>query len=122
MSGSTYPSLPPDETLREAAYLIARGVRPLALVGTCAASDALSTRHHLLIAGERDAIPFVLPSGDGGAKCGYASHAWVIDLLKWVDSFAPARQRHRILGLLLGYAPDEVRAFEELCTHGGDDE
>jgi hypothetical protein len=98
-----------DDLLREQAYLVARGVRPLALVGTCVEGDEASTRHRLLVGADGQlAIPFTTPSG----RVGYASHAWVVDMVRWADS-APVIQRDRILGLLLGYDPNSIRQFEE---------
>jgi len=109
-----YPPPPPDGVLREAAYLIARGVRPLALLGTCGSADASIVRHRLLTLGQARCIPFVMPAADGAVAFGYASHAWAVDLLRWADQKAPEIQRDRILGLLLGYAPDAIRFFEEM--------
>ena len=71
-------------------------------------------RHRLLRLTISGAIPFV---GDlkGGAESGYAARAWVVDLLTWAWT-VPAVQRHRILGLLLGYSPDAIGQFEEVAT------
>jgi len=98
------------DLLREQAYLIERGVRPLAATGTCGdrTPDSVVQELHGGAAGAR-VIPFALPGG----ICGYASHAWVVDLVRWADS-GPRVQRDRILGLLLGYKPDAIRQFEEL--------
>ena len=94
---------PSDDLLREQAYLVERGVRPMALV------DGDRTVHDLLRVGGTRAVPFAVREGVSG----YASHAWVVDLLRWADT-APAIQRDRIVGLLLGYCPDAIRRFEEL--------
>lgn len=128
-----YPPLPPDQVMREAAYLVGRGVRTLAILGTCATTDAMTTRHRLLANGQAGCVPFTVPVREGrvtavgvqgerdlcgrfleGCLFGYASHAWGVDLLRWVNRAAPVKQRDRILGLLLGYAPDAIRSFEEL--------
>jgi hypothetical protein len=99
-----------DDLLREQAYLVARGVRLLALVGSCEPYEASGMPHQLLThAGGEPVIPFATPSGTAG----YASHAWVVDLIQWADT-APRIHRDRILGLLLGYSPDAIRQFEEL--------
>jgi hypothetical protein len=99
-----------DDLLREQAYLVARGVRLLALVGSCEPCEVAGMPHHLLTRASGHAvIPFVSPRGIAG----YASHAWVVDLVTWADS-APRIQRDRIFGLLLGYDPESIRQFEEL--------
>lgn len=107
-----------QELIREQAYLIANGVRPLALVGSCQADSETMLRvtTQLENAAEPDAIPFVLDRGDGFADFGYAASQWVLDLFQWVtraSSGVPRRQMHRIRGLLLGYGVDAIRSFEE---------
>jgi hypothetical protein len=107
-----------SELIREHAHLIASGVRPLALVGTCEAKPATMLRvtTQLECASGPNAIPFVLDRGDGLADFGYAASSWALDLFKWVteaDSGIPACQKHRIRGLLLGYGVEAIRSFEE---------
>ena len=109
-----------DDLLRELAYGVARGVRPLALAGSCAAEhDAmLVVQTRLESQGEPGAIAFVCPRGDEGvADFGYAAAAWVIDLYRWAigasEDVLPAKQRHRIVGLLLGYGVPAVASYEE---------
>lgn len=107
-----------SELVREHAYLIARGVRPLALVGTCEAEPAAmqSAAAQLENAAEPGAIPFVLERGDGLADFGFAAGHWALDLFRWVsraDSGIPACQVHRVRGLLLGYGVETIRAFDE---------
>jgi hypothetical protein len=98
-----------DDLLREQAFLVARGVRPLALVGTVEPCQVASAPNTLLRRADGEGvIPFAIPSG----LAGYASHAWVVDLIQWADT-APRIHRDRILGLLLGYSPDAIRQFEE---------
>ena len=106
------------ELIREQAYLIANGVRPLALLGSCQAEPRTMLRvtTQLESAAEPDAIPFVLDRGDGCADFGYAASSWALDLFQWVsraDNGIPARQKHRIRGLLLGYGVEAIRSFEE---------
>ena len=99
-----------DDLLREQAYLVSRGVRALALMGSCEPCEIAGMPHQLRArAGGEPVVPFATPSG----TVGYASHAWVVDLVLWADS-APRIQRDRILGLLLGYDSDSIRQFEEL--------
>ena len=107
-----------DGIAREHAYTVARGVRALALVGNCA-SDPFTMRlalEGLEAAAEGGAMPFVLDRGDGSAECGYAGAPWVHDLYRWAvqqaDDTVPRDQRHRIIGLLLGYSVEAVSKFE----------
>jgi hypothetical protein len=95
---------------------VARGVRPLALVGSCEPSETHTVRYRLLRLTTPGAIPFTIP-GDGGssAECGYAARAWVVDMLRWAWT-VPLVQRQRLLGLLLGYSPDAIGQFEELTA------
>jgi hypothetical protein len=125
-AGSRIPGLGPialdvelsPELVREQAYLIAKGVRPMALMGTCVADPTTMLRvtSQLEIAAEPNAIPFVLDRGDGLADFGYAASSWALDLFQWItrdDGLIPAHHKHRIRGLLLGYGVEAIRAFEE---------
>lgn len=101
---------------REHAYLIARGVRPLAIVGHC--EDDPQVMFEIASQLENNscvgAIPFVAPRNDGVADYGYAGSRWVIDLLRWAQSDAvPTEHRHRVIGLLLGYSVEAIRSHEE---------
>jgi hypothetical protein len=60
------------------------------------------------------AIPFVVDRGDGIADCGFAVSKWAIDLFRYAVREAPDQQRHRIIGLLLGYSAQAIHAYEEL--------
>lgn len=107
------------EALREHAYLVARGVRAVALVGQCENAPAAMIRAQTILDGgsEVGAIPFVIDRGDGIADLGYAAARWAIDLYRWLVKEAqdtvPNDQRSRILGLLFGYSVDAVRIFDE---------
>jgi hypothetical protein len=111
--------LPAREVLREHAYLVARGVRPLSLAGHCHAADDPDALLHIATRVEREveanAIPFVLDHGDGVVSYGYAESRWALDLYEWVvrDPSVPEEQRHRIVGLLLGYGAPAVSRYEE---------
>jgi hypothetical protein len=106
-----------DEVIQEQAYLVARGVRALALIGICPADPLLMLRAATRIEAFADpaVIPFVVDRGDGVADCGVAGAAWALDLYRWViasDALPPV-QRERIIGLLLGYSADAVRLYED---------
>ena len=105
-----------EPLLREYAYLVARGVRALALVGRFSAEPRrmFECVSALECASEAGVVPFVIDCGDGFAVAGYAAARWALDLYQWTfTDGVPDEQRHRIVGLLLGYAPDAIRQFEE---------
>lgn len=111
--------LPHDDAIREHVYIVARGARPLAILGTIEALPMLMERvaTRLATLSVEHAIPFVIDAGDGRAEVGYAATKWAIDLLRWVyTSGVPEPQNHRIIGLLLGYSPQAVRDYEEGCS------
>jgi hypothetical protein len=62
-----------------------------------------------------DAVPFVLDHGDGSGSFGYVANRWVLDFYEWSvkDRAIPEQQRHRIVGLLLGYSPVAISRYEE---------
>lgn len=112
--------LPSDDALMEQAYLVARGVRPLSLAGHChlPSDDAtvlLQIATHVERHAEPNVIPFVIDHGDGVASYGYSESRWVLDLYEWTvkDPSVPQEQRHRIIGLLLGYGTPAVSRHEE---------
>lgn len=108
--------LPADDMLSECAYLVARGVRPLALAEHFPAHHLLRVATRIECHADVGAIPWVIDHGDGVASCGYASERWVLDLYEWaVKGPVPEEQRERIIGLLLGYSAAAIREFE---AHG----
>jgi hypothetical protein len=113
--------LPSDEVLAEQAYLVARGVRRISLAGhshlphedpeialLCAATE-------LERYAESNVIPFVVDHGDGVASFGYAESRWALDLYEWTvkDPSVPQEQRHRIIGMLLGYSTPAVARHDD---------
>ena len=105
------------DILREQAYLVARGVRPMALLGECETDSVTVLEAYTAL--EREAgdgvIAFTVDRGDGITDLGYAASPWVVDLYRWLtaDDAVPETHQHRIIGLLLGYSPSSIRAFEE---------
>lgn len=113
-------ALPSEDVLTEQAYLVARGVRPLSLAGHCHLPEGddtamLRIATHVERHAEPNAIPFVVDHGDGVASYGYSESRWVLDLYEWAvkDPSVPQEQRHRIVGLLLGYGTPAVSRHEE---------
>jgi hypothetical protein len=104
--------------LEEGAYLVARGVRALSLVGHCPTDQVtlLSAWTALSAFASDEAMPFVHDRGDGTADCGYAAAPWVIALYRWVvqqmDDPVGRQNSHRVIGLLLGYDVRAVTGFE----------
>lgn len=91
--------------LREQSYLIARGVRPLAVLGHCSSDPQVMLRVATQIEGhaEPGCIPFVVDREDGCADFGCAAAAWAVDLRPWVAlAKIPSEREARIMGLLLG--------------------
>lgn len=97
--------LPSEAVLREQAYFVASGVRPLSVVGHCHQTDDDALLHvaaRLERQGEANIVPFVVDHGDGVASYGYSQSRWALDLYEWAvkDPAVPQEQRHRIIGLL----------------------
>ena len=105
-----------DDLIKEQAYLVSRGVRPLALL-TPVGLDSKEMEGAFVRLGQTvggDAIPFVLPRRDADcAMTGFAAAQWVIHLLRWSYDHAPVRQHHRILGLLLGYSVEAIARHDD---------
>ena len=106
-----------DDLLAEHSYLVARGVRPLALAGHLHVedSDLLSLATRVESVACAGTLPFVLDHGDGTASYGYAGTRWALDLYEWSvrDPQIPEEQRDRIIGLLLGYSGPSIAHYEE---------
>jgi hypothetical protein len=112
--------LPSPDALDESAYLVARGVRALALPGfPVRANEREAIRILTLLDSHAlpGAIQFLIRRHDGPVEYGYAACQWVIDLLSWICSGnVPQAQVDRIFGLLLGYSAQAIRDHEELLT------
>src|SRR6202035_5527134 len=104
------------EVLAEHARLVARGVRAFALAGNCPADrlPMLRAMTELGAANFPGSIPFVVDRGDGNADCGFSANKWAIDLYRYAVREAPEQQRHRIIGLLLGYSAQAIQEHDEL--------
>lgn len=102
----------------EQAYLVARGVRPMAIIGHIQAGKESMLRAASLLEiasiGEQ-VVAFVTPRTDGFADCGFAAARWVVDLYAWLvgTSGVPTEHEHRIRGLLLGYNAAAIREHDE---------
>lgn len=117
-------SLPSDDCIFEASWLVARGVRHLALLpGSISKTPGEMQNAHTLLAqkGERGAIAFVLPRKNlPVANFGYAAEPWIIEMLIWLEDHegvVPDRWGHSIYGLLLGYSASEIAEHDaRLCA------
>lgn len=117
-------SLPSVEVMKEHAYLVGRGVRLLAIVGSIE-DDPYTISEALIMLNETSAesagsqervpIPFLVknPPPLNQITIGFASHAWVVDIYEWLsDKNVPLEMTGRVLGLLLGYSGDAIEQFE----------
>jgi len=119
--GAMPDALPSADALTEQAYLVARGVRRVALGGHLHLPDEGPLTALLTVAtelerhAEPNVIPFVVDHGDGVASFGYAESRWALDLYEWTvkDPAVPQEQRHRIIGLLLGYSAPAISRHDE---------
>ena len=106
-----------DDGIEEHAYLISRGVRPLALFNPFPAKPLLmkqvATRLENLSLFLHGAIPFVVDQGDGEAIAGYAADKGLVETFVWVTNHAPEPHVDRLVGLLLGYSVPAVAAYEQ---------
>ena len=110
--------LPSDDTIQEQAYLVSRGVRPLALIGTCESEPTEMLRVYNKLEFIRtggamgiEPIPIVLKRADGScADVGFAARPWVAETLKWMQDNMPQPHLDRLLGLMMGYSPDAITA------------
>jgi hypothetical protein len=107
-----------EEVLREQSYLVARGVRCLALAGHLHVEDRddlLRVSTQVERAAGEGCLPFVLDHGNGTASYGYASARWALDLYEWTvrSPHVPEEQRDRIIGLLLGYSGPSIARYED---------
>jgi len=107
-----------DDYISEHAYLVARGVRPMAIVGHIKADDLLMLQvaSKLEIATcDINVIPFAIPRNDGFADCGFAAATWVLELYAYIiqSDELPEEHMHRIRGLLLGYSAEAIRQHDE---------
>lgn len=114
--------LPAREVLDGEAYLVSRGVRPLALVGHCPGDSLVMLRVRTALHQARQAelvLPFIFPErpyedGEPSAAFGYAAHRWVIDCLEWaLTADIPKARRHELVGLLCGYSPAAIARHQE---------
>lgn len=109
--------VPNRDVLAEHAYLVARDVRPIAIAGHFPTESASALRIATLIetATGGGVVPFVVDHGDGSGSFGYAANRWTLDFYEWAvtDGSIPEQQRHRIVGMLLGYSPVAVSRYEE---------
>ena len=113
------------EQEHEQGYLVSRGVRPLALIGTCDAEpfQMLETYSKLRymrfgVAQGHEPIPLVVERKNRGyADYGFAQRAWVAETFQWISENVPQPHLNRLLGLMLGYSADAIAAQDE-CESG----
>ena len=126
--------LPSNDVIREHAYLVSRGVRPMSLVCAVEAEPKKMREVYEKLSGLAPIngggqgiipIPFVIAwKGKEMANCGFATHSWIPETLRWLEQIDEQRQHiDRIIGLLLGYSPGAIAAYDvfrsgKLFQHG----
>jgi len=110
--------------LSEAAYIVGRGARPIALLGCIDASEEEERevwRALLESCSFEDATirAFVLHhtmDGDKVVTFGYAQHQWAVDLLKHAyTNTMPECLTDILEGVLLGYSSEAIQKHYERC-------
>lgn len=110
-----------DDAMAEAAYLVERGVRPIALCGTVTIASEiermlLMQRLNAAV-NNRNVKQFIVDFGDGIAQYGFVAAGWVLDLYQWVlFTDIPSVQRERIFGLMFGYGIESIARYEDLSN------
>jgi hypothetical protein len=109
--------VPNRDVLSEHVYLVAREVRPIAIAGHFPTASANALRLATLIetVAGGETIPFVIDHGDGSGSFGFAANKWALDFYEWAvtDRSIPEQQRHRVIGMLLGYSPVAISRYED---------
>ena len=113
----------PPDTIDHEAYLISRGVRPMALLdsvpgssrGTIAAWGmylANICRPYNGGTEETAPYPFIIPHPDKDKlHLGIAAYPWVIESYKYLLYKIEEPWQQHFLGLLLGYSPAAIHEF-----------
>ena len=85
------------------------------MLGSCRAQELemLRVATKLGLITEKGVVRFVLPIQDGRAHFGVAAARWAVDLYRYALFDAAPQQKHRIIGLLLGYSADAIGDYEE---------
>ena len=114
--------LPSFDLIKEQAYLVSRGVRPLAIVAEGHDEDPVAVLKAynelcytlqsggITVGGQTNIVPICYQDGEGSVKLGFAARSWVPETLKWILENVPQPHLDRILGLLLGYSSDAIAA------------
>ncbi len=114
--------LPSSDLIKEQAYLVSRGVRPLAIVAESHGENPVAVLKAynelcytlqsggITVGGQTSIIPVCYQNGEGSVKLGFAARSWIPDTLKWILENVPQPHLDRMLGLLLGYSPDAIAA------------
>ncbi len=111
------PPLENEALLEAESHSVSLGVRLIASVTTIPSDDqhgVIRARTKLDEAASSTIIPFVFDRGDGWTVCGFARFGWALDLYRWAvtERSLSSQQVHRIVGLLHGYAGEEIQHFD----------
>lgn len=104
-----------EHSLYEAAWLVSRGVRPLAQATAGLLKDLPGGLEWLSQAVEEGAykgVHKVILTTSDTYEVFYAAEEWVLDLYVWSCSEdVPGKHSEAISGLLLGYSPNAIAAY-----------
>lgn len=91
---------------------MSRGTRPMAWLGDIPLNEQEMERQYkrLSLSSSGKAIPFVLADRNANvAIAGFAAEQWILDVVSMCyDRETPNWLFHCVMGLLLGYSPEEI--------------
>ena len=104
------------QSLADAAWLISRGVRPLAQAAAGLLTDlpegGLDWLSQLVEEEAYHGVHKVILTTEDTYEVFYAAEEWVLDIYVWSCSeVVPGKHSEAISGLLLGYSPYAIAAF-----------
>ena len=111
------------EEARAEAYLISRGVRPVAMIEWATSADPVEMRsaHQMLLEAcscWENVVPFVFPvEGEAYARTGFAAHPYLVEFFEWAEANAPPRWLSVIHGLLFGYSLSKIGEHDDQFSH-----
>lgn len=114
---SKKPSFFREDAFSSEAYLVEKGVRPLALVGDIDAKELEVLKKELVdkCFWHKNITPFIIKEDDG-YSFGFARNKHIVETYKYIrearkDGTITEDVFHTILGLMLGYSVDDTEEF-----------
>lgn len=105
-----------EHSLNEAAWLISRGVRPLAMAASGLLSElpegGLDWLTQVVDSKAYKGVHRAILTTEDTYEVFYAAEEWVLELYQWSCSVnVPREHLEAIAGLLLGYSPNAIAAY-----------